>query len=337
MEALDGTPRAGLAVPPLGLPPEPAESDGLSVFILSFFGWTIGWVLLFYLLCRTQHVWMKGIPRSCKTFENDKYWCARNIVGIVHALLISVISVPCLLAIASKSEDAQFSFSLHVGECTPDPSQMFSATEVLIGQAIAFAGLVFSAFTFADVFISVVHGLATIDYIVHHFAFIAAGLIIRGNCILPLNAAILLSMEVSTPFLNFLLFFRHRGDSYSKWCSLAGVMFFVTFVLSRIICNTYGAVILWVKRGTALPAAVPAWQAWFLLAAVTAGAAVQFFWFPRIARNFAAGISGLLQRGSEPSELLEGGSIEGCKLGSPAEAEEDAPMNCTGNDSACEI
>merc|ERR1719424_2728269 len=113
---------------------------------------------------------------------------------------------------------------------------------------------------------------------IHHFAFIAAGLLMRSHCMLPFNAAVLLSMEVSTIPLSYFLLYRHRGDAFKFRSLVSGVAFAISFLLMRIVMNTYGTYLLWKNwsDGSVLSVDVlPQWQSQLLLAAVTVGAVMQ--------------------------------------------------------------
>lgn len=269
-----------------------AASDGQAEFIWQFIAWVLIWLAVFYGFAFTFSKWTRCLPSSTKAHENDRYWCARNLVGIVHALLISGITVPAVIWLASThSRTLQFASTRHLALCTPDemlPDLPWST--VLMLQAVALAGLAFTAFTVADVIISLVHRLATVDFIVHHIAFICAGLIIRGNCMLPYNASILLAMEASTPCLNLLTMLRNRGPRFQTTVKINGVFFSAFYVLFRLVLNSYGTAFLMLEHDSGIPAYIPRWQVWFLLVAVVAGAAVQFFWFPSIVRTFCAGL-----------------------------------------------
>lgn len=260
------------------------------VLAYSFVGWVIGWTLLFYVLSWTHPLWMRFIHESTKAHENDKYWCARMIIGIIHAIVVSLLCLPALVGLVGAPFSDQFAFSTNLDQCGADGSVQAFVNNDLYYRTVALAGLAFTAFTASDIIVSVVHRLATPDYLVHHAAFVTAGTIIRGNCMLPFNASILMAMEISTPFLNFLLLVRHRGERFQTSMTVSGIVFMVTYVLFRIVLNTYGAGLMWYCwfRGdpAMVPQYVPAWQVWFLLVAISAGAAVQFFWFPDIAKKF---------------------------------------------------
>jgi len=237
-----------------------------------------------------------------KAHENCKFWVARSIIGIFHATLVSCLVLPALPALFAAPEGVVFGWSENVDTCG---QSMFPEVDVE-GRRVALAGLAFAAFIATDLIISGLHGMATLDHMVHHVAFLAAGLVMRGHCILPLNAAILLAMEVSTPFLNFMLLFRNRGAGFTLVVQAAGIAFVLLFVAFRLVLNTYGAVFLWQHRAVAMPAAVPDWQRWFLLAAVAAGSALQFFWFPAIAKIFCRGLAQLLADHTSPAATERG-------------------------------
>jgi len=253
-----------------------ADADGYLELMAGFAGWIALWLVLFYGLSYTEFLWIRLLPASTRGNLSSRYISARNILGIGHALFVTCLALPIFL---SLPERMWFATSNHLATCAyPDGP-----------ESIATAGMAFTAFTAADIFISVVHGPITLDYMAHHLIFLVAGLIMRGNCMLPFNAAILLSMEASTPFLNLLLLVRHRTATWLP--KLAGVLFTICFVFFRLFLNVYGIAILWKHRGTALPPTLPIWQGWILLSVVGAGAAVQFFWLPTVSRMFCAGMA----------------------------------------------
>jgi len=272
--------------------------DGIEELWMSFAAWTVMWTLLFYLLSYTWPQWGSRIQQSTKAHENGRYWSARNVIGVIHAVFIAALTVPSYIALSGGGDYIRFGYTGHLATCAvgpdhPLPPALIQPWEFMV-QAVALAGLAFTSFTCADICICLLHGLSSADYIVHHIAFISAGLLIRGHCMLPFNAAILMAMEASTPFLNFVLFFRHRGPRYGVAVQVSGIIFVILFIVVRLGLNTYGAVILWLHRDTAMPPTVPKWQAWLLIAAVVAGAGVQFFWFPQIVKTFGSGLRDLL-------------------------------------------
>jgi len=238
------------------------------------------------------------LDKSTKSHENDRYYCARNILGIVHAVLVGFPCMVCLFAFIDEPWRIQYTTATagHIDACAASPPMEEWNTSA---QVMALAGLAFTTFTTADAIISGIHGLLTIEYAIHHAAFIGCGVIIRTNCMLPFTAAALLSMEVSTPFLNYLIFFRHRGDKYKRGVIVSGLLFLVTYFLFRIIFNMYATVELIVvaSYGMALPQSVPVWQGYFLIAAVCVGASLQLFWLPGIWRSMGGKLRALIQKG----------------------------------------
>lgn len=303
------------------------KEDGFEDMLWYLACWTVAWVALFYLITCRLRSRMAAWPASTKTHENDVYWCARNLIGIIHAVFISLLTVPTFLVLYGAPDDIRFGATGHLAACVPPENRKLGLEVTIAVQAVALAGLAFTAFTLADVGISLIHGLASVDFIIHHVAFITAGLIIRSHCMLPFNAAVLLSMEASTPFLNYLLLVRHRGADFKASVQVNGIVFMLLFFIFRLLMNPYGTAVLWLHHDSAMPPTVPRWQADFLLLAVAAGTAVQFFWFPLIAKTFGAGLRDLLGFGgsrcngdpayegvdshqsSEPSGKKQSGSV----------------------------
>jgi len=274
-----------------------AEVDGLPQLIMRFFAWTAVWVLLWYILSCTQPLWGSVVAPSEKPHENDRYWMVRNLIGVIHALFVAAIAIPALLALSRAPDDVRFAASSHLETCAMDPDFYPGENWGMHIEAVALAGLAFTAFTTADVVLSMLHGLATVDYMVHHAAFILAGLLLRGNCMLPWKGSVQLAMEASTPFLNIMLFYQNRGAVYRLLVILCGTVFVASYVYFRLIQNTYATALLWLRGNTAFPSGMPRWEMWLAIVACTAGAAVQFFWFPAIVRTlFKATLSRIDKR-----------------------------------------
>lgn len=235
------------------------------------------WVVLFYTCVVSQPYWLQ--TRSSKDFENNRYWIARQIVGTIHAVLIAVVSVPALLSLHNAPDHIQIRVAPDLAMCG------FDTDDVEVSRSLGFVGMVFTTFIVADLTTSLLHGTASLDYVVHHVAFMVVGCVIRGHCLVPYNASILLAMETSTPFLNFVLLFRNR-NVFKPAIKVCGVIFVVFYIIFRLVFNTYGSYLLWSRRSDAFPASVPVWQVWVLLGAVLLGTLVQFAWFPMIVKFF---------------------------------------------------
>merc|ERR1719291_29383 len=87
-------------------------------------------------------------------------------------------------------------------------------------------------------------------------------------------------------------------------------MFFITFLVFRIGLNTYATVVLWIAHlsGVSMAAHMPAWLQWFLLGAVSTGAALQFAWFQHGVRKHRLGdrLVVLVRRGGRPAAGRDG-------------------------------
>jgi len=276
-------------------------TEGYRELAWSAIGWILMWLALYYALSLTFPLWSRMVQPSSKEHENNRYWCSRDLFGLVHAMIISALSVPPLFLLLFASDGrVKFATSSEMGTCKVDHSDAELLEWEVTMQAISVAGLAFTTFTFADLLVLCLHGLATVDYVAHHLAFILAGCILRGNCMLPFNAAVLMAMEVSTPFLNWVTFFRHRGEQYQTQVIVAGVIFFITFLVFRLGLNIYGTILLLVDeaQGTAIPSRVPRWQQVLVIVAIIAGALVQLYWLPRIWQVFGVRIWRLITTGS---------------------------------------
>ncbi|CAJ1425497.1 unnamed protein product [Effrenium voratum] len=268
-------------------------ADGQLELLYSAGTWTMVWLCLFYLISVTFPWWISQVQPSTKPHENDRYWCSRDLFGLVHAVIISALSLPPLFLLLFAGEHVKFASSPHLATCEVDRGINPELVDwELTMQAVSVAGLAFTTFTLADLVILMIHGLATADYVAHHVAFLCAGCILRGHCMLPFNAAVLMAMEVSTPFLNWVMFFRHRGEQYQSQVIFCGVVFFLTFLVFRLGLNLFGTILLVVDeaRGLAMPENVPEWQQITVIFAIIAGAIVQLYWLPKIWKMFGVRI-----------------------------------------------
>jgi hypothetical protein len=266
--------------------------EGLGILALYVVLWTGLWITSFYIIRYIQPLWLNRLPRSLKAHEDDENWCARNVLGSLHATFIASISIPVFFAFAGSDDDVKFAASPHLDTCRLDSVQKYAMPWNDAGQWIAFAGMAFTTFLIADMFISYMYGLATlecrrgVDHLVHHAAFIAVGLTMRANCMMPYNASILLSMEISTPFLNYCTLMLNRGRDFAWSTLFAGSMFSFFFVAIRIGLNTYGVMFLWINSDIALPPWAPEFEFWFVWLAIFTGVVIQYLWLMVVLRKF---------------------------------------------------
>jgi hypothetical protein len=193
-------------------------------------------------------------------------------------------------------DQIRFISTHNVEWCIPDEKEsvysLLQETNLLdVMTQIAFVGLMFTVYTAVDLFVALIHGLAGIEYIIHHMAFIVAGILLRSNCMLPFNAAILISMEISNLPLNYMCFFRHR-EGFDQSVKISSVLFVISFFAFRILFNTYGAVFLLWHEDQATPVWVPAWQQYFLTIAIVVGAILQFWWGRKVIQSMIKAYGG---------------------------------------------
>merc|ERR1719336_2613604 len=111
-------------------------------------------------------MWAGSWPNSSKRHENCCYWVARNVIGIIHAALVAGITVPALLSLRDAPDVIRFGHTPHLATCRMSEGDVARGLGIwnTICQAVAFAGLAFTAFTSADVLITMRHNLATLDF-----------------------------------------------------------------------------------------------------------------------------------------------------------------------------
>jgi len=277
--------------------------------ILLSVGWIGLWTGLFYVFCAMEPWFLRRFPKSSKPHENDRYWIAWHANATVHSLLVAAINFPACVLLIFAPDDIKFAYTDELALCSASPDvphfralSAWTATTSLV----AMSGLAFTCYTLVDMCLACRHGLSTADYLVHHGTFVIAGSLIRSHCMMPLSASVLMAMEATTPFLNYLLFFRHRGEGYMTAVQICGVLFVVLFVLLRIGLNSYGVAILWYLREDAVPPSMHGFPFWFLLAAITLGWLVQLFWAPKVIKTFCVGLSHLRRGGP-------GSGVEDCE------------------------
>lgn len=260
-----------------------SEADNLLILGVSAAILCLFWLCVFYGSTATYSKWSEALPPSTKSHENNKYWGAWYVMGTINAVVLAVICVPATFALWNVSHSVQFGTTSNVGFCMPSENEPSYGPIMQSGMlwlivAVAFAGLWFTTFICIDLIVALRYSLAQWDYIIHHAIFIFAAQSIRGYCMLPFNAAILMAMEFSTPFLNYYIYFRNRPGWSKTYVTIASNCFAGTFFTFRVLINTYGSYYLWKEFDIAFPPVVPMWQRWFLLVAFIAGAVIQWFW-----------------------------------------------------------
>ena len=153
------------------------------------------------------------------------------------------------------------------------------------------AGVVFTAFEVADLLLGGIHGMMDAVYLVHHGLHIVLGLVLAANCMYCFTAAVLMSQETSTLFLNYVLLIRNRARAHWSFAP-AFVAFAGCFFLWRLVLNSFGTAHFLYHKGSADATGVPDWLANVTAVVLTAAAGLQWWWGWSIVQN--------LLRGSQP-------------------------------------
>ena len=122
------------------------------------------------------------------------------------------------------------------------------------------AGVVFTAFEVADLLLGGIHGMMDAVYLVHHGLHIVLGLVLAANCMYCFTAAVLMSQETSTLFLNYVLLIRNRARAHWSFAP-AFVAFAGCFFLWRLVLNSFGTAHFLYHKGSADATGVPDWLA----------------------------------------------------------------------------
>jgi len=207
--------------------------------------WVVVWYVGAWLTTKLSPRW----PKSTVASENSPYWGSCTIMSTVNAVISASVCVPAAYYYLWKSPEQWFNSAMPIDFCYDTTAVGFTEAAV----AVALVGQSFSIRTAIDMLLQFIHGLLTVEEAIHHVIYILAGFLVRRHCMMPMNAAILMSMEISTPFLNYYLFFRTRYP-FSKDVNVAKTIFGVLFLAFRILLNSFGVFIFlrqhwWIEGG----------------------------------------------------------------------------------------
>lgn len=137
---------------------------------------TLLWCISLYVsaLC-AKLIILPRLPRSSVEKENTPFHVGQKIPAFLRSVIVSGLANIYLCVFWSKSIEQNF----------------------LAGPAIEIAGMFFTSFEIADLLVGVLHGMMGLEYLVHHLLHIGLGLIIRGNCVAGLLAAVLMAQVAS--------------------------------------------------------------------------------------------------------------------------------------------
>ena len=169
-DAFDSSPRCGVT---RLLPVDPgAALESLPGFASAVGKVTLLWGVLWYAgILFARLVVLKSIPSSSVATENNPIFVGQKFTAMLKVILVSGMANACLWGFQGKPLEQHF----------------------LGGPAIEIAGILFTTFELADLGLGMLHGLMDLEYVVHHVLHILLGLIIRGNCMTGLLAAVLMA------------------------------------------------------------------------------------------------------------------------------------------------
>eukprot|EP00966_Prymnesium_polylepis_P105701 2448160-Prymnesium_polylepis.1 len=169
-DAFDSSPRCGVTTL---LPVDPGASvESAAGFATVVAQVTLVWCVLWYASVLFARLWLlKWLPRSSVESENGSFFVGQKFPAMLKVILVSGMANACLWGFQDKSLEQNF----------------------LGGPAIEIAGLLFTTFEIADLVLATGHRLMDWEYVVHHLLHIVLGLIIRGNCMTGLLAAVLMA------------------------------------------------------------------------------------------------------------------------------------------------
>jgi len=213
--------------------------------------------------------------------ENSPHWGACTVMSTVNALVCTFVGFPCAVVLLMQPETLWF-------HAAPQ-SLCYDATGGIVQAAVALGGQSFAVRIAIDFVLQQIHGLLTLEEAIHHCIFFSTGCLMRWYCMMPLNGAILMSMETSTPFLNYYLFFKSRY-AYSADVNMAKLIFGVLFFIFRMIFNTFGAFVFiqrYYSSRLVMPVEMPRWQQHCMVVVMVAGAGLQLYWGTKIMLSLA--------------------------------------------------
>lgn len=243
-------------------PLQPGDEESLEDFFVLLLKWMGLFVIQWYVFAGLVHVFlMPRLPTSTKKHENNTVYVSQKFVAEIKSIVVSVLA--------------------NIGVF-----QMWgqAGADVFVPNAYAeLAGVIFTCFEVVDLVLGGFHGFMDRLYIAHHTIHIGLGLIIRGNCTLCFPAAILMSQETSSIFLNYYLLMRHRVDHWSVGVSQK--LFALAFFCWRNGINTYGTYHYVRHYAFYLDETVVEWQMHFMAVLLVLACILQWYWGVEIVKS----------------------------------------------------
>jgi len=258
--------------------------------------WTCGFIILWftvvYIMASLHHRWITYTTPSSKPHENNKYWATLIVMSGIHSIVVVVCVLPCLVLLMQVPNEVRFICSSDTSFCRVDPDRLPEnfRHHAWVFQAIPFVSLICLAWLTMDIFVSTYHGLLTPDFLCHHVAFLLAGGLARMHCLAPFMVAVILSVEITTPLLNVVVFFRHRETNVP--IAFFAFAFALLFFVFRICLLPFGVLQFLQSSKVMLPSSVSWLEAHLLSLALVAGVGLQYYWFPKILLTMVAKLTG---------------------------------------------
>lgn len=235
------------------------------------------WAAVYYIFAYGVYPLVEGalkkIPSKYEE-ENNRHWFASHLTATVLCFIAVSFVLPASLNM--RGAGAAIQFGLPSAE-TESEGHTDDVMNIVKGAQT------FLSYVINDLFVGTAHGQLKIDMLVHHVIFICFGTAVFYNCFAQYLVGWLLSMEVSTIFLNYFTFFRNRlGNHWTVVVAFA--LFMLSFFIFRLIAMIYVSVsfisaVFGLQGQTALATGdIDLWQVDFVVVIVIAGAALQIFW-----------------------------------------------------------
>ncbi|KAG8470872.1 hypothetical protein KFE25_009293 [Diacronema lutheri] len=256
---------------------------------------------LFAAMHAVSHALYSAVAGAQPGKKASAHWFASHVVSMAHALVITAAALACLWLLWDAPA------TVKLGARAPprwaDGVSVASPRWADGYPLIAATGELFTAWLAYDLAL-VVGAWATLgswETVAHHLGFLLAAALLRGYYFAPWQAAVCLSMEASTPFLNLCQLKEALGlDKRSRAVVCSFLAFALCFFAFRVLLLAAALLQLlahWADGPWALPPtrastaaaaaepatpAVPELAAYALVALLCAALCMMLGWFRRI-------------------------------------------------------
>jgi len=217
----------------------------------------------------------KKYPSKIESEQNVS-WLALTVVSVMHATLVSYLAFVAMWELLDAKPRTKFDA----------PSLEFPQHAGSVAQ-VANTSHIFFCYTLVDTLIHFWRKEMTIDYFCHHMVFCFFCVMIQYNCFAPYLAGSLLTMEISTVFLNGFTYWRNRLGYGNIIVKASFALFAFSFIVVRLGGTTYFT-IFWacmVYHGIVPFHGIPRWHLHFIMAAMVGALSVQIFWAVSIGKK----------------------------------------------------